>query len=65
MGTIRILRAVAGALILSWTAFAQGGPVEFKHVSADAKWLAHVDVDRVALVESGAGVVSGVWQGVF
>ena len=36
---------VAGSAILLWAASVQGGPVELKHVAADATWLAHVDVD--------------------
>ena len=36
---------VAATLVLGCAAWAEGGPVEFKNVAADAIWLAHVDFD--------------------
>ncbi|MEN6496469.1 MAG: hypothetical protein ABFD16_19460 [Thermoguttaceae bacterium] len=35
------------ALLLGWAAVAQAGPLNFKQIPDDAKWLAHVDVDAM------------------
>ena len=41
------MMGMAGVLVVAWVALAQAGPVQFKEVSADATWLAHVDVDAM------------------
>ena len=43
--TNKICTLFAATVLLSCAAVAQAGPVNFKSVPADAKWLAHVDVD--------------------
>lgn len=37
--------AVTSCLVLGWAAAVQAAPLKLEHVSGDARWLAHVDVD--------------------
>jgi hypothetical protein len=39
--------AVAVAVLFTWTAWLQAGPLDFRQVPADAQWVAHVDVDAM------------------
>lgn len=39
--------AFSFAVLLGWAAATQAAPVEFKDIPAEAKWLAHVDVDAM------------------
>ena len=39
--------AFSVAILLGWAGAAQAAPIEFKDIPADAKWLAHVDVDAM------------------
>ena len=51
-----LLQAFAAVLVLASGAFA--APLELKQVAADAKWLAHLDVDAVR----GSTVVQKAWK---
>ena len=47
MRVVRVTVALALAVVLGVAAAAQATPVDVKQVPADAKWLAHVDVDAI------------------
>lgn len=56
---MRLLTAAAAlalAVLPGWATIAQASPLELKQVSADAKWVAHLDVDalwEMTVVEKG------------
>jgi hypothetical protein len=39
--------AVSFAVLAGWAVMGQAGPVDFKEIPSDAKWVAHVDVDAM------------------
>jgi len=50
------------ALILSWAATAVAQPLQKEQVAADAKWLVHVDVDKLRSTTLGAYVIKHVLE---
>jgi len=50
------------ALVLPWAATALASPLQNQQVAADAKWLVHVDVDKLRSTTVGAYVIKQVLQ---
>ena len=50
------------ALILSWAATAVASPLQKEQVAADAKWLVHIDVDKLRSTTVGAYVIKQVLE---
>ena len=44
---MRAYFGLAAAVVLALAGLAQAGPLEYKQISADAKWAAHLDVDAL------------------